>query len=80
MFCPRKISENVPSVPFLRPFFTFLQLGGGVIALVQPPVGGVIVYDVFNPVEILGLAALAIRLMVPQLETEYATATLEEVY
>lgn len=57
-----------------------IDLGGGVIALVEPPVGGVIVYEVFNPVEILGLAAIAIKSAVPSLEANFGAAALEEVY
>jgi RHS repeat-associated protein len=68
----------IPGVTYLPP--PVIQLGGGVIALVSPPAGGVIVYEVLNPVEILGLAAIAIKSMVPQLETDFAAATLEEVY
>jgi hypothetical protein len=67
----REISKSPPPI---------IQLGGGVIALVSPPAGGVIVYEVLNPVEILSLAAISIKSMVPQLETEFATATLEEVF
>ena len=54
-----------------------IQLGGGVVAVVYPPAGGVIVYDVLNPVEILGLAALAIRLSVPFFQAQFAAASLE---
>jgi hypothetical protein len=68
----------VPGTTYLPP--QRIDLGGGVIALVEPPVGGVIVYEVFDPVEILGLAAIAIKLAVPSLEADFGAATLEEVY
>jgi hypothetical protein len=68
----------IPGVTYLPK--SIIQLGGGVIALVSPSVGGVITYEVLNPVEILGLAAIAIKSMVPSLETDFAAATLETVY
>ena len=40
----------------------------------------VLFFDVLNPVEILGLAALAIRLSVPSFQTDLAAATLEESF
>jgi RHS repeat-associated protein len=67
----------IPGTTYFPP--PVIQLGGGVIARVSPPAGGVIVYEIFNPVEILGLAAIATKSMVPELETDLATATLEEV-
>jgi hypothetical protein len=67
----------IPGTIYLPP--PIIQLGGGVIARVSPPAGGVIVYEIFNPVEILGLAAIATKSMVPELETDLATATLEAV-
>ncbi|MGA8366927.1 MAG: RHS repeat-associated core domain-containing protein, partial [Candidatus Acidiferrales bacterium] len=68
----------IPGATYLPP--PTIQLGGGVIALVYPPAGGVIIYDILNPVEILGLAALATRLSAPSLDTDFAAATLEEVF
>jgi RHS repeat-associated protein len=68
----------VPGSTYMAP--SPIQLDSGTIAIVYPPVGGVIIYEVLNFIEVLGLAALAIRLSVPQLETEFATATLVEVY
>ncbi len=52
-----------------------IQLGGGVIAILSPPAGGVIVYDVLNPVEILGLVALALRVSFAGQQTEIGLAT-----
>jgi hypothetical protein len=66
----------IPGATYVPP--PTIQLGGGVVAFVYPPAGGVIVYDILNPVEILGLAALAIRLSAPLLQTDFAAATLEE--
>jgi hypothetical protein len=43
-------------------------------AIVDPPVAGVIVYTVVNAGEIYFLAAIAVKSMVPQLETETGTA------
>ena len=57
-----------------------VQLGGGVIAFVSPPAGGVIIYEVFNPVEILGLAVMATRLAVPQLQLDVAAAVAVEEF
>jgi len=57
-----------------------IQLGGGVIARVSPPLGGVIVYEVLNPTEIYALAAIAIGSMAPQLETDFGAAVLETAY
>jgi RHS repeat-associated protein len=43
-------------------------------AIVDPPVAGVIVYTVVNAGEIYFLAAIAVKSMLPQLETETGTA------
>jgi RHS repeat-associated protein len=77
MFDPLK-RVWIPGSTYMPP--SPIQLDAGTIAVVYPPLEGVIVYEVLNFVEILGLAALAIRLSVPQLETDFATATLVEVY
>jgi RHS repeat-associated protein/uncharacterized repeat protein (TIGR01451 family) len=49
------------------------------IAIVFPPAGGVIIYEVLNFVEIMALVSLAVMLSAPQLELELGTAILVEV-
>ena len=68
----------IPGLTYFPP--PVVKLDSLTIALVSPPVGGVIIYEVLNVVEIYALAAIAIKSMVPQLETEFGAATLETVY
>lgn len=51
-----------------------IKLDALTFAIVDPAVGGVIVYSVVNAGEIYFLAAIAVKSMVPQLETETGTA------
>jgi len=51
-----------------------VKLDALTFAIVEPPVGGVIVYSVVNAGEIYFLAAIAVKSMVPQLGTETGTA------
>jgi hypothetical protein len=47
---------------------------------VSPPLGGVIIYQVFNGAEILALAAIAIKASVPDLSLDLGVATLEAAF
>jgi hypothetical protein len=44
------------------------------IAIVYPPVGGVIIYEVLNLAEIVALVSLAVILMAPEMELDFGLA------
>src|SRR6185437_14350604 len=67
----------VPGATYFPP--TPIQLDSLTFALVSPPAGGVIIYEVLNGLEILSLVALAIALSVPSLEFDFGVAALETI-
>jgi RHS repeat-associated protein len=68
----------VPGSSYIPP--TPIPLDGLTVAFVSPPLGGVIIYQVFNGAEILALAAIAIKASVPDLSLDLGVATLEAAF
>jgi hypothetical protein len=68
----------VPGITYFPP--TTIQLDSLTFALVSPPAGGIIVYEVINGVEIVGLITLAIALSVPEFELDWGFETLTAAF
>jgi RHS repeat-associated protein len=68
----------VPGSSYLPP--DVVPLDGLTVAFVSAPAGGVIIYQVFNGVEITALVAVAAAVALPETALSFATATLEAAF
>ena len=73
-------NKNVwlPGELYLPP--TLIELNSHAVALVSPPIAGVIVYEVIDEVEITGIVAAATAALAADLAGSFAVATLATAY
>ena len=73
-------NKNVwlPGELYLPP--TLILLNSHAVALVSPPIAGVIIYEVIDEVEITGIVAAAAGALAADLAGSFAVATLAEAY
>src|SRR6267142_1802762 len=68
----------LPGELYLPP--TIIPLNAHAIALVSPPIAGVIIYEVIGQIEVVGIVAAATAALAADLAGSFAVATLAEAY